>query len=664
MRTGTAGLAEVVRARVWPFAVALAAWFALAGDAAATAAADPIAADLSFEQLGEMEVSGVSKSAERTLDAPAAVTVIGSAELRAFGFRTLAEVLAVAPGYFAYDDRAYGYVGVGGLAPIGGTNSRVLLLIDGFPSNDNVFEQALLGPEAIIDLDLIDRIEIIRGPSSSVYGANAFFGVINVILKTPAQLDSGAEVWLGSNQEHGASATVSGAGSADLRYFIRASLSGTDGPDVSFNQQPGIPAAVRYAGLDGTDISRVFAKIIDGNLRLNLGFSDRRQQAGYGLHGDVVNDPRSWLRDGDSWADLRYEGTVGTADDYVLRASLAQYRYDAQIVDVAIAPNAIPALGEWLDTEFTWTHRFSAHNRLILGTELRRDFVQNLTQSNALLGTFQDATDNAVRLGMYMQSDVDWSDHWSSSVGVRGDRNDDINSVNPRFALMYKPDTRQVVKLMAGSAFREASLFESDFAQPPSFLTNPNLRPERIRTVDLSYETQFSAETRASVTYFHYRALDLIDQVLLDPVSGSTQFQNIASARAAGLDVALEQAVGKRLQLRLSGSYADAIDENGNWLQNSPHFTGRLGAQQQLPFEWRLGAEALYVSARRSFDNSPINGYVTANATVSTQPRRGRPSFSFGVYNAFDRSYAQPLAGLASVNDPGRTWRASAGYSF
>jgi len=632
--------------------------------AARAAAADATPPDLSFEQLSAMEVSGVSKAMERTLDAPAAVTVIGSAELRAFGFRTLAEALAVAPGYFAFDDRAYGYVGVGGLAPIGGTNSRVLLLIDGFPTNDNVFEQALLGQEAIIDLDLVDRIEIIRGPSSSIYGANAFFGVINVILKTPAQLESGGQAWIGSNQEHGASATASGSAGPDLRYVLRATASGTEGADVTFDPQAGLPLGARFAGVDGTDVSRVFTKIIDGNLRLNLGFSERRQQAGFGLHGDVPGDTRSWLRDGDTFADLRYEGILGSATDYALRASAAQYRYDATIVDDPQAPNAIPAVGDWIDTEATITHRFSAHNRLVAGTEIRRDLDENLTQSNPLMGTFQRISDSAYRVGLYVQSDVDWSPYWSSSVGLREDRNDDQNRLDPRFALLYKPTELQVVKLMAGSAFRQASAFEGNFAQPPSFLTNPHLRPERIRTADLAYEAQLGAQTRASVTLFRYRALDLINQVLLDPATGSTQFQNIATAKAQGVDFSLEQAIGATLQLRASGSYARATDENGNWLQNSPRWSGRIGAQQQLVDDWRLGAEALYVGQRLAFDNSPIDGYVVSNLNVSTPVRRRHVSLSLGLYNLFDRTYAQPLGGVPRVNEPGRTWRATIGYAF
>jgi iron complex outermembrane receptor protein len=635
--------------------------FARLTPAAAVESTEP---ELSFEQLSAMEISGASKAAERTLDAPAAVTVIGAAELRAFGFRTLAEALNAVPGYFAYDDRAYGYVGVGGFAPIGGSNSRVLLLIDGFPTNDNVFEQALLGPEAIIDLDLIDHIEVIRGPSSSVYGANAFFGVINVVLKTPAQADSGVKAWLGSDREHGASATASGSAGSDLRYLLRATASATDGADVSFDPQAGMPAGARYSGVDGNDIARLFTKIIDGNLRLNVGFSQRRQGAGYGLHGDVPGDSRSWLRDGDTFADLRYEGSLGNATDYALRASAAQYRYDATIVDDPAAPNAITALGDWVDTEATVTHRLSAHNRLVMGTEIRRDYDESLSQSNAVLGNFQRISDGVYRVGVYVQNDVDWSDRWSSSVGLREDRNDDQNHFDPRLALLYKVSSEQVLKLMVGSAFRQPSLFEEQFAQPPSFLTNPHLRSERIRTADLAYEAQLGADTRASVTVFHYRALDLINQVLLNPASGEVQFQNIATARAQGVDLSLEQAIGPRLQIRWSSSYTQATDQNGNWLQNAPRWTGRLGVQQQLGDDWRVAAETLYVSERLAIDNSPINAYTTSNLVLSSQPHRQRWAFSLGLYNLFNRGFAQPLAVVPTVNEPGRTWRATAGYDF
>jgi outer membrane receptor protein involved in Fe transport len=631
----------------------------------AHAASEGGAAELSFAQLTSMEVTGVSKSAERTLDAPAAVTVINGDEIRAFGFRTLGEVLNTAPGYFSYSDLSFGYAGVRGFAPIGASNSRVLLLIDGFPSNDNFFEQALLGNEAIIDLALVDRIEIIRGPSSSVYGSNAFLGVINVILKGPAQLTSGAQAWAGSAGERGLSGTLSAGVGDNVRYLLRLTESAANGQDVTYDPQNGLPAGARLQGVDANDVARAFAKLIDGNLRVNLGFSARRQQAGYGLHGDVLGDPRSFVRDGTSFADLHYEGSLDPATDYVLRASAAEYRYDAQIVDDPTNPNFLPAVGDWIDTEATATHHFSARNRLVVGVELRRDLREDMTQASAAQGAFLQIHNSSNRFGLYAQSDVDWSDHWSSSVGLRDDINNADHNINPRLALMWKPSSDQSLKLMAGSAFRQASAFERFFAQPPSFLVNPGLTPERVRTLDLEYEAQLHADTHMSVTLFQYRALDLIEQVLLDPNTGATQFQNEATAKAHGVDLSLEQQLFETTRLRLSASYADAYDvDAGAWLQNSPRLTGRLGVEETLPRQWRLGTEALYVGPRLAFDNSPIPAYTIVNTTLSNSPRRGRPDLSLGLYNLFDRSYSQPLAGLSRVNQPGRTWQAQVAYSF
>ncbi len=637
---------------------------ALVAGTAAAVPQDPPAEALSFEQLSALEVSGVSKSVERILDAPAAVTVITSEDIRAYGFRTLGEVLTAVPGYFYFSDLAFGYAGVHGFAPIGSTNSRVLLLIDGFPTNDNIFEQALLGQEAIVDLALIDHIEVIRGPGSSIYGANAFFGVINVVLKTPSQVDSGAAAWLGSNRERGVSGSLSGGVGSETRYLLSASTAASAGPVVRFDPQPGLPQGAHFSGVDGSDVSRVFAKIMDGNLRMNLGFSERRQQAGYGLHGDVPGDPRSFVRDGDSFADVHYEGTMGSATDYVLRASLAQYRYDALIVDDPAAPNSIPAEGSWIDTEATATHHLSPHSRLVMGLEVRRDLRESLSQSNALLGTFQRLSLSDNRLGAYAQSDIDWSSQWSSSIGVRGDSNDGRNRADPRLAVLWKPSPEQVVKLMAGSAFRQPSVIEQQFAQPGSFIPDPDLTPERVRTVDLEYQAQVSPATHGSVTLFRYRAIDLISQSIVDPVSGAMQFQNVTTAQARGVDLSLEHSFTPTRQLSLSASFADATDGNGNWLQNSPRWTGRLALRDRIVGDCSLAGEALYEGPRLAFDNSPIAGFTSINLALSSVPRRGRWSWSLGLYNLLDARYSQPLAGLPRVTEPGLTARVGLAYTL
>src|SRR5512146_982231 len=142
--------------------------------------------DMSLEDLMKVEVQSVyaaSRQQQKVTEAPASITVITSDDIQKYGYRTLAEVLRSVRGFFVTYDRDYNYLGVRGFNRPGDYDTRVLLLIDGHRINDDVYDSALLGTEFPFDLDLVDRIEVIRGPNSSLYVASAFLGVINVVSK-------------------------------------------------------------------------------------------------------------------------------------------------------------------------------------------------------------------------------------------------------------------------------------------------------------------------------------------------------------------------------------------------------------------------------------------------------------------------------------------------
>jgi outer membrane receptor for ferrienterochelin and colicins len=139
-----------------------------------------------IEDLMKIEVATVvsaSKYKQKVTEAPSSVSIITSDEIKQYGYRTLADILRSLRGFFVTSDRNYNYIGARGFSRPGDYNTRFLILLDGHRLNDNIYDQAYIGTEFIIDVDLIDRVEIIRGPSSSLYGTNAFFGVINVITK-------------------------------------------------------------------------------------------------------------------------------------------------------------------------------------------------------------------------------------------------------------------------------------------------------------------------------------------------------------------------------------------------------------------------------------------------------------------------------------------------
>src|SRR5512142_86333 len=157
--------------------------------AASAFAGEDAAADLkqlSLEELMNIEVQTIysaSKYEQKVTEAPSSVSIVTSSDIKKYGYRTLADILRSVRGFYVTNDRNYSYVGVRGFGRPGDYNSRILLLIDGHRTNDNIYDQAFVGTEAIIDIDLIDRVEIVRGPGSSLYGSNASFEVVNVITK-------------------------------------------------------------------------------------------------------------------------------------------------------------------------------------------------------------------------------------------------------------------------------------------------------------------------------------------------------------------------------------------------------------------------------------------------------------------------------------------------
>ena len=144
--------------------------------------------DASLEELSNIQVYSASKHLQNASDAPASITVVTSDEIQKYGYRNLADILRTVPGFYVTYDRDYSFVGVRGFGHLGEWNSRILLLIDGHRINNNVLGQAMSGNEFLVDVDMIERVEIVCGPSSSLYGGNAFFAVINVITRTTKQV--------------------------------------------------------------------------------------------------------------------------------------------------------------------------------------------------------------------------------------------------------------------------------------------------------------------------------------------------------------------------------------------------------------------------------------------------------------------------------------------
>src|SRR5260370_34317305 len=147
---------------------------------------EPDLTKLSLADLTKVQIEtvyGASKFGQKVTQAPSSVTIVTSDEIQKYGYRTLAELLKSVPGFYISYDGQDAFIGVRGISRPSDYNPLVLVLIDGHRVNENVYDATSVNCEFPIHIDLIDRVEIIRGPGSSLYGTDAFFAVINIFPK-------------------------------------------------------------------------------------------------------------------------------------------------------------------------------------------------------------------------------------------------------------------------------------------------------------------------------------------------------------------------------------------------------------------------------------------------------------------------------------------------
>lgn len=275
-------------------------------------------------------VYGASKYEQKVTEAPSSVTIITSEEIKKYGYRKLADILQSVRGFYGYYDRNYSYLGVRGFGLPGDYDNRILLLIDGHRVNDNIFEAPQFGTDFILDLDLIDRIEIIRGPSSSIYGADAFFGVINVIPKRGRHLkgveisgDAGSfytyqdRVSYGNRFHNGMEMLFSGSfydSKGDQHLFYSEFDNPTTHDGVAEN-------------CDSDKFYSLFSNVSYEDFTLQGAYISRKKVIPTGSYGTDFNDPFNRTEDARGYLDLKYEHAFDNQLDVLVRVSYDDYYY-------------------------------------------------------------------------------------------------------------------------------------------------------------------------------------------------------------------------------------------------------------------------------------------------------------------------------------------------
>ncbi|HEX4585918.1 MAG TPA: TonB-dependent receptor [Burkholderiaceae bacterium] len=640
---------------------------------------------LDLEQLMNLDVETASRFPQKRSEAPSAVTVISSADIKAYGYRTLADILASIRGLYVRTDTMYTYLGVDGFGRPGDYNSRVLLLIDGYRVNDSVYNTAPLGTDFLLDVDLIDRVEFVPGPGSAVYGSNAFFGVINVITRSAKSLAGAqASVEAGSFGTSKARATYGRQLESGVEFLLSATGYHSRGENLRFTNSQSATPDVTPSGLNYDEYKSAFAKVSFEGLRLEAGYSTRKKgaaAASYALDSDF-QDPRANVVDTQSFIDVLYERNLARELDLSARVNYGSYPYDGNFpyvdpVSGQAIENKDAARAQWWGSELKLrAHPFEAH-KIIAGVDYRDEYRRDqFNYDQQPFVQYVDSRHRANQVGVYAQDQYTIRPGLIFDAGLRYDIEPLAGGVtSPRVALIYAPDPGRSLKLMYGSAFRAPSAWEQFASQANVQEANPNLKPERIRTAEIALEQIVRNHLRLTASVFQYRISDLIDDVS-DPSTNLLQYRNVGRVQSRGAQLEAEQVWDNGARLRASYSYQVAEDlgasDSGSDSTpiNSPRQLAKLNLTGPIGIAALRGGLEVQSMSRRKSIGGEVGGHTVTNLTLLDPALTESLTASFRVYNLFDTDYSDPAsaalsnAGLDTVPQPRRSFLLKLTYTF
>lgn len=642
-------------------------------------------------------VTGRQQSLRR---APAVASVITAADIAAMGASDLDEVLETIPGIHV----SHSANNFSPLFVIRGIysqlNPQTLLLQNGVPMT--ALQQGNRGSFwGNYPVDNIARIEVIRGPGSALYGADAYAGVINIITKSAADMPGtqvGARVGsFGSRDawvQHGGQ-----LGALEVAGYLR--LGSTDG----FKEIIKADAQTRNDRLfpTGSNKSRAPGAVNTGkdsaDANLELVYKKWRLRGGYKLRDnletgagiasalDSVGNSKSQRFTSDlSWDDPQFAKDWGAG----VTASYMEYAQSVPVPYQLLPPGARTATGVFVDgmlaapatserqsrlSAFVSYTGFSDHSlRFGIGhddldmykVEEYRNFRYNAGGAPVPAGGLVLYPGDSAFLSphqrqvnyVYAQDEWSLAKDWALTFGLRRDVFSDAGgTTNPRVALVWDAAYDLTAKLLYGAAFRAPSFAELYSINNPVNRGSLNVRPETIKTMEAAFSWQAHKDTQVNLNFFNYNMQDIIRAVANPaPTPGST-VTNTGEQEGKGFEIEVVWDASRSVRLTSNYAYQVSIDKATQLDAGyAPHKHLYARGDWQLGSGLMLSPQINWVADRKRAggDARPsIPDYTTVDLTLRTSSGKKRWEFAGSVRNLFNATVLEPslAPGVAIPDD-------------
>ena len=564
------------------------------------AAADEVGSSatvLAASAAEEDVVVGAAKREQSLGNVASAVTVVTGDRLRRFGYRTIGEAVAGVAGVYLVDNRLSYSVGIRGLQIPGDFNTRVLVLVDGASINEAWGAYAGLGFDAIVGIDEIARIEVIRGPVSSIYGTNAFFGIINIVTRGAAETP---RAWARTAVSSINGITTSaGFAAGGVHRQLRGSVQFNDrfGETLTLDEDPAFELS--------QDDSRAYAAGIVGAWGGWFG-----QVRAVRFHRESPFGPYDVNLAGPPYDQTDEQVLVegGHTHDVSKRLTVAARVYSNLYAFGDISPAYDPVIEFPLETTGSaQTYGAEVRGRYeiadTLGVTGGTEASYNRTRSTAFRSNEPDTLIADVPLsftlqGVYAELDGRPASWLGFTAGLRYDRHSELqDNVSPRAALFFSQE-RYGAKLLYAEGFRNPSAFEGYFKDDSDFIAHPeDLTAERIRSFEAVAWARPLPGLATRLSAFRWDARDIIEAVPAPEDPALLQFQNVARYVSLGVEAEASYRNSQGWLVFAGGAYTQVGSEVMGDIEygdvtNAPVITASAGASTP-----RLG-DRVHVSAQ------------------------------------------------------------------